>query len=364
MQSSERNVPRRQPRIRRAAALCCSVGFAVIAAAPTTGAEFVERLPRLPRAQLDVIPPEERVRGEPGQIAVWQEACRSGPTEWSRRRIVDIATQEWAFFGFQTIDAATPITRLLPPGVVSDLFNPEIKPRIAPSFPRLGMPEGVDAAAAVIAGYWSATPDGSRVLLGQNRAWTGPGRNAVNWLQPWSAAFISWVMCEAGLGSPSQFERDISHRVYVDQAIRARDGEAPEAAFVAHDPGETEIVPGDLLCNARGAAEYTSLADRRLDFGTFAPTHCDIVVKVDAMAMRILVIGGNVEQSVSLTILPALRETGRALRPVDEASLDGARTIFAHLSLRAPPIEATALENTPTIRSLRDPLITQSAVPR
>jgi hypothetical protein len=51
------------------------------------------------------------------------------------------------------------------------------------------------------------------------------------------------------------------------------------------------------------------------------------------------------------------------LRPVDEASLDGARTIFAHLSLRAPAIEANALENTPTIRALRDPAITPFVVP-
>jgi hypothetical protein len=297
-------------------------------------------------------------------MALYQEACRSGPTEWARRRIVDIAVQEWAVFGFQTIDAATVTTRLLPPGLVAEALNPVFKPRVARAYPRLGMPEAADEAAAVIAGYWSATPDGARVLAGQNRAWTGPGRNAVNWLQPWSAAFVSWVMCEAGLGMPAQFARDIAHRVYVDQAIRARDGAAPEAGFVAHDPGEATILPGDLLCNARGDADYASLADRRLEMGRFAPTHCDIVVKVDAAALRILVIGGNVEQSVSLTILPAVREPGRNLRPVDEANLDGARTVFAHLSLRAPPIEPNALENTPTIRSLRDPAVSASAVPR
>jgi hypothetical protein len=94
--------------------------------------------------------------------------------------------------------------------------------------------------------------------------------------------------------------------------------------------------------------------------GNFAPTHCDIVVKVDEPAGRILVIGGNVMQSVSLTILPAVREGGRALRPIDEATIDGARTIFAHLKLRAEPIEANALENSPTIKSLSDPRVTEA----
>ena len=204
--------------------------------------------------------------------------------------------------------------------------------------------------------------DGRAALAQQNRAWNGPGRNAVNWLQPWSAAFVSWVMCETGLGTAEQFQRDVSHRVYVDQAIRARDGSERIAAFVAYDAGEVPIVPGDLLCNGRGSAEYRSLADRRPDMGMFAPTHCDIVVKVDEAAMRFMVIGGNVNQSVTLTLLPAMRDAGRALRPVDEATLDGARTVFAHLKLRADPIETYALENTPTIRSLTEPGLTERLI--
>ncbi|MCH8857950.1 MAG: DUF2272 domain-containing protein, partial [Proteobacteria bacterium] len=157
---------------------------------------------------------------------------------------------------------------------------------------------------------------------------------------------------EAGLGDTNQFERDVSHRVYVDQAIRARDGGAPQAAFVAYDAGEVRIEPGDLLCNARGQAPYRNLADRRQEQGRFAPTHCDVVVKVDFIGQRILVIGGNVEQSVSLTILPAVQEDGQHLRPVDEAMIDGARTVFAHLKLRADPVEANALDNSPTIQAL------------
>ena len=48
--------------------------------------------------------------------------------------------------------------------------------------------------------------------------------------------------CEGGLGDPVQFRRDIAHRVYIDQAISARDGEGEGAAYVAHDPGEAEAL--------------------------------------------------------------------------------------------------------------------------
>ena len=161
-------------------------------------------------------------------------------------------------------------------------------------------------------------------------------------------------MCEAGLGEMAQFERSVAHRVYIDQAISARDGEAPEAAFTAYDAGEEEIAPGDLLCNARGSADYRSLADRRPDTGRFAPLHCDIVVKVDPDAQRFFIIGGNVLQSVSLTIVPGVVEQDRALRPIDEDTLDGARTIFAHLKLNADAVEMNALDNTPTIHALGD----------
>ncbi len=312
-----------------------------------------ERFERLPRDVFDVIPPGERVTGERGEIQIFQNACRIGPTQWARQRIVDIATQEWGYFGFQTIDTTTIETRLLPEGLVPDALNPErTAPRAARAYPRLGLFDEEEGLDTTIAGYWSAAPEGRGAIQAQNRAWNGPGADEVRWVQPWSAAFISWVMCEAGLGDVIQFERSVAHRVYIDQAIRARDGAAPGAAYTAYDAGEEKIAPGDLLCNARGNADYRTLADRRPELGDFAPTHCDIVVKADEEALRFLVIGGNVLLSVSLTILPAMREDGRQMRPVDEATLDGARTVFAHLKLNADAVPDNALDNTPTIRAL------------
>ena len=309
---------------------------------------------RLPRDAFDVIPPSERVAGEPGDMRVVQSGCRVGPTDWARRRIVDVAVQEWAFFGFQTVDARPVEAGRLPDGIVPDALNPRRPaPRQARHMLRFGDWEDRDRVTTTVAGYWSATPDGAEVIGDQNRQWRRTDR-PIDWVQPWSAAFVSWVMCEGGLGDMNQFSRDISHRVYIDQAIRARDGQAPDAAFVAHDAGETEIQPGDLLCNARGSASYRTLADRRRDTGEYAPLHCDIVVRVDADAALFHLIGGNVMNSVTLTILPGVRD-GAHLRPLAGDDLDGARTMFAHLKLRAPAIEPNALDATPTIRAMNAP---------
>jgi len=306
---------------------------------------------RLPRDLLDAIPPSARVEGDRGRMRVVQPLCRVGPTHWARRRIVDIAVQEWAVFGYQTVDARPVETRRLPDGVVADAANPpRPAPRNARHLLRLGTWESSRDADATIAGYWSATPDGASLLARQNRQWRGGDDGPVDWVQPWSAAFVSWVMCEAGLGDPAQFRRDVSHRVYIDQAIRARDGAGPAAAYVAWDAGEQPIEPGDLLCNSRGGTDYRSLADRRPEMGEYAPAHCDIVVRVDAD--RINVIGGNVVQGVSLTILPLTSDGAAHPRPVAGRDLAGARTIFAHLKLRADPVEADAMDRSPTIRAL------------
>jgi hypothetical protein len=303
-----------------------------------------------------VIAPSDRVTGTRGSLSVYQTQCRTGPTSWARRRVVDVAVQEWAFFGMQTIDATKVEDRILPPGLVPDAINPQLPaPRIERQFARVGTAESNDDLDTTIAGYWSSTPDGSRVLAQQNNAWNAPGGNSVNWVQPWSAAFISWVMCEAGLGDMAQFHRSIAHREYIDQAIRARDGMDSDAAYVAYDAGEAPIEPGDLLCNARASANYRMLADRRPDVGRFAPTHCDIVVKIDERLGRILVIGGNVEESVSLTILPLRRDSEAYAKPVDDSVIDGARTVFAHLKLRADRVELNALDTSPTVRALSAP---------
>jgi hypothetical protein len=287
---------------------------------------------RLPIEVLDVLPPAERVAGAPGRLSIQHTSCRTTPTAGVRRRVVDVAVQEWGFFGFTVIDQTV--------STDNDDNN-------AGRFRRRRLnPAETARTAADIAGYWTVTPEGAWIIENQNKIWNGPRGVGERWRTPWSAAFISWVMCEGGLGESSQFRRAIAHHSYIDQAIRTRDQDAAGPAFAAYDAGEAVVEPGDLLCTAR-RPEYRTLAQRRRQMGEGARTHCDVVVKVDDAGGRIMAIGGNVQGAVSLKILPAARMDG-GLR----ATTASGRSIFAHLKLRASPIEIDALDHSPTIRAL------------
>lgn len=300
----------------------------LLIAAASLQAQPSESLDRLPADVLDVRSPIERIVGTPGSMRITDRSCRSMPLSDVRRRIVDTAVQEWAYFGFSVDDQQQ---------------SPSQQMQRA-TFPRMNAGEGARVASS-IAGYWAATPDSNWILQRQNANWNAEGTGA-RWRHAWSAAFISWVMCESGLGEPAQFRRAIAHHTYIDQAIRATDGLDNSAVFTAYDPGQAAIEPGDLLC--RGSRpNYRSLAERRTQLGDGARTHCDIVVKVDTEAPSIMVIGGNVRGSVRMKVMPAVQDNGQALRPLS----DNGRALFAHLKLEAPSIALNALDETPTLQA-------------
>lgn len=319
--------------------LCLAAALALVAGAEAAAQDFA--FPRLSPEVLDVTPPSERVRGTPGELTIASRACRELPGAVPRRRIVDIAVQEWAFFGFPVLDRTTG-NRFLPPvpGSVNGTGQSYTSGRGRSST----NPAEAARVATSIAGYWAATPDGAWVINDQNRAWSGARGIGSRWVAPWSAAFISWVMCEAGLGDADHFRRGVAHWMYIDQAIRARDGRAPGSAYLAYDVGEQPVEPGDLLCTSRRPV-YRNLADRRRQLGQGARSHCDIVVTVDARTERILAIGGNVLRSVSLKVLPGLRGPDGEVRPRIAPGVP----LFAHLKLIADPIEPDALLRSPTL---------------
>ena len=307
-------------------------------------------LNRLPLDRLDVAPPSVRVRGEPGALTLLTRSCSAAPAADVRRRIVDIVVQEWAFFGFAVLDETDPANWVRPrrravaepaPFELDVEALRELEARAAEAA----------RVAPSIAGYWAATSDGAWIVERQNDSWKASGGRAARWVQPWSAAFISWVMCEAGFGTTQQFQRAIAHHTYIDQAIRARDGKAPSAVFAAYDIGEQPIVPGDMLCLARRPA-YDTLAERRAQIGVGARTHCDVVVKVDEARELVLTIGGNVRGTVGLKLLPAERREGKPLRLLDRSAVAGARSMFVHLKLAADAIATNAFDESPTIAAL------------
>ena len=296
---------------------------------------------RLPSAMLAVTPPAERVSGEPGAMRVLETSCsaESSP-EGARQRIVDIAVQEWAYFGFSVADET--VEREQRGGFSG-------RPRFTRGFTWHEVEESRRLAGS-IAGYWAITGDGSWILSRQNEVWNGSGVGA-RWRDPWSAAFISWVMCESGFGDESQFDRAIAHHTYIDQAIRARDQNRAGTAYVAYDVGEVPIEPGDLVCSARRPT-YDTLAERRQQLGNGIRSHCDFVVKLEPDRSRVLAIGGNVRGSVSLKLLPAEFVGATGPGPgVLSIGRDRDR-VFAHLKLRANPVEGDAFLMAPTLRML------------
>jgi hypothetical protein len=298
---------------------------------------------RLSTDEFPVKSPAERVDGEPGTMRVLETSCTASPMDNARQRIVDVAMQEWAYFGFSVADETIREDR-----DSLNTFSGRSR-RFGRGFSWMDAEQSARLADS-IAGYWAITGEGPWILSRQNERWQGSGVQT-RWRDPWSAAFISWVMCESGLGDDSQFDRAIAHHTYIDQAIRARDQGASATAYVAYDVGEQRIEPGDLLCAARRPS-YESLAERRRQLGSGIRSHCDIVVKVEPDRARVLAIGGNVRGSVSLKLLPAEFDGGGT----GEASVrrvgNGRGNIFAHLKLRADPVDDDALRMSPTIQKL------------
>jgi len=124
---------------------------------------------------------------------------------------------------------------------------------------------------------------------------------------PWSAAFISWLARQAGLGA-EEFTFSEAHADYAATAWAASRAEAggipTTSALRACDLTRTTPRVGDLICQARGDSTELdnfnaigqALMSRRSG-GSAVPMHCDVVVQVEVQQFD--AVGGNVLQSVT-----------------------------------------------------------------
>ena len=118
---------------------------------------------------------------------------------------------------------------------------------------------------------------------------TDPGKVA------WSAAFISFVMSQAG-ASRQQFPFSAAHHSYIRQALKNRIANDPSATLIYHDRSEFAPRIGDLVGRSR-----TSKVKNRKDIEKLLPdgsflAHTDIVVRVGPGFIE--TIGGNVSNSI------------------------------------------------------------------
>jgi hypothetical protein len=114
---------------------------------------------------------------------------------------------------------------------------------------------------------------------------------------PWSAAFISWLMQRAGV---PRFPRSAGHYEYVRSAYK-READNPYR-FV--DINQTTPAVGDLLCYVRANNQlygYDGLLKAITSGVTYLPMHCDVIVATDQGVAY--AIGGNVQQAVSMRML-------------------------------------------------------------
>jgi hypothetical protein len=258
-----------------------------------------------------------------------------------RQRIVDTAIEEWRRFGFQVLDFSTSeqeadLSPLLGFSVPLSEVPPALYGQPDGRLLRMGLGESDFQTSYAVRSYWSAVyPDDTAAP---------PLASA-----PWSAAFVSWVLCRSGL-SETQFRRREAHVQYVGAAYADQSayGDTPQnlSAYVVRPALGTPVRAGDLACfshNYITFADVSAFAD-----GAHRPTHCDIIVGFSHNGARILAIGGNVEQSVTMSVFAGRRE-GENTYLMTQPEWPAARPYFAIMQLRARPDLANAV----TIRYAR-----------
>ena len=232
----------------------------------------------------------------------------------TRRAIVAIALREWRLWGSRADDA--------PPGSA----RPQPPDR---------MPERMPGLWQRVGEYWWLGLDAGT----RESRWTGKhdaeGRTfpaAANGRYAWSAAFVSYVMRIAGAGA--RFPYSDAHATYIDIAKEVAAHRAHGWIVAAEPPDAYAPRLGELICLGRDQAAGLTYA--QLPAGLF-PAHCDIVVatpSVGVIAPEITVVGGNVDNAVTMKHVPVTAE-GRLAGP-NGAVLDTRYPWMVVLRVQAP----------------------------
>ncbi len=124
--------------------------------------------------------------------------------------------------------------------------------------------------------------------------------------QPWSAAFVSFVLVRAGVPGFSPSARHID---YVRDAYLRPDS----SPFLFVDPDTAVPTAGDLLCYVRGATAFGHAGLQAwiaANPDASLAMHCEVVTASGDARTAAYLVGGNVLQSVTLRML-ALNRSGR-----------------------------------------------------
>ena len=195
---------------------------------------------------------------------------------FTRADAMAIALREWRLFG-EPVDDDDPEAR---PDPVSASVKPERLPGL---WQRVGEYWWIGQDPYESEGDWTGKHDSD----GRAFAFQDDARYA------WSAAFISYVMRVSGAGA--RFPYSPNHATYINAAAA---GSAP--ALRAQDPSLYAPVLGDLICAGRGSSRVIRF--HNLPTRDLFPAHCGLVVA--RTPGQISIIGGNVDDAVSMTHVP------------------------------------------------------------
>lgn len=168
-----------------------------------------------------------------------------------------------------------------------------------------------------VAGYWresgtlsamGAIPGATSCMQAAGNRYTDSDCRAFLIDNPWSAAFISWVMTRASVPG---FTRSPRHIDYIRAAYQGGAGASP---YRLADPASEKPAPGDMLCFLRDRSStlnYSGLVQALGSSGAgHWKSHCEVVIGANMGGDRTLyLLGGNVANSVVMRKL-TLDRTG------------------------------------------------------
>jgi len=173
--------------------------------------------------------------------------------------------------------------------------------------------DGATEAWRRVAGYWRESgllarmqqyPGAGECARAAGASYPSPSCRAFLVDRPWSAAFISWALMRAGVPG---FRASASHHDYVAAAYRSPGG----SPFQYLDPTTATPAAGDLLCYVRvpsRAYGYAGLVATLGNGSEGLQMHCDIVVAANpGNDGKAYLVGGNVQQAVTMRMLPLNR---------------------------------------------------------
>jgi hypothetical protein len=187
----------------------------------------------------------------------------SAPT--IRGKVVERAIAEWTFFDQPTLENGTLV--------------------------RVGSKEGDPGQWQRVITYWR-----EGLLNGS----VSERSHAISSDHPWSAAFIAYVMKQAGVGN--RFPYAASHSGSIKQAIYNRQHSIDDASLIGHRISEYTPRPGDLLCASRSWAIGQVTYENAGEYDFF-PSRCELVIR--ASSHQIEAIGGDLMDTVTRHIIPA-----------------------------------------------------------